>query len=127
MVIAMVAVLVVQTTVYNVVNVVAMWHGFVSAAFAVNVSCAFVGGVAAVWVLLVHVQNVFIVMSVVFVVQMTIVQVVNVVAVFDGGVSAVCAVLVVVMFVCFASHDCSPEQFLWNMRRIVQTLFQNIK
>lgn len=104
----MVAVLVVQTTVYNVVNVVAMWYGFVSAAFAVNVSRAFVGGVAAVWVLLVHVQNVFIVMSVVFVVQMTIVQVVNVVAVFDGGVSAICAVLMVVVGMSLTSHFVTP-------------------
>ena len=34
----MVAVLVVQTTVYNVIHMVAVRYGFVSAAFAVNVS-----------------------------------------------------------------------------------------
>ena len=55
MVITMVAVLVVQTSVYNVIYMVAMWHGFVSAAFAVNVSSAFVRWVAAVWVLFIHI------------------------------------------------------------------------
>lgn len=105
----MVAMLVVQATVYNVINVVAMGYGFVSAAFTVNVVATMVGGIAFGWVGFVHVQSVFIVMTVVFVVQMTIVQIVNVVAMFDGGVSAICAMLVVVMFVGFASHGVSPK------------------
>ena len=105
----MVAVLVVQATVYNVINVVAMGYGFVSAAFAVNVVATMVGGIAIGRIGFVYVQSVFIVMTVVFVVQMTVMQIVNVVAVFDGGVSAICAVLVVVMFVGFAGHGCSPK------------------
>ena len=44
-------------------------------------------------------------MAVVFVVQMTVVQVVNVVVVFDGGVAAVLAVNVVVFVMGFAGHD----------------------
>lgn len=39
-VIAMVAMRMVQAAVYNVINVVAMWHGFVAAIRAVYVICA---------------------------------------------------------------------------------------
>lgn len=50
MIVAVVAVLVVQTTVDDVVNVVAVWHGFVAAAFAVNVVAAVADWMAAVWI-----------------------------------------------------------------------------
>lgn len=100
----MVAVLVVQTAVDDVVDVVAVRHGFVAAAFAVNVAGAIVGWVAAVGIGFVHFQSVFVIVAVVFVVQMAIVQVVNVVVVFDGGVAAALAVNVVVMLVGFAAH-----------------------
>ena len=43
-------------------------------------------------------------MAVVFVVQMTVVQIVGVVAVFDGGMAATGAMGMVVMIVDFASH-----------------------
>ena len=43
-------------------------------------------------------------MTVVFVVQMTVVQIVGVVAVFDGGMAATGAMGMVVMIVDFASH-----------------------
>ena len=47
----------------------------------------------------------FVVVAVVFVVQMTVVQVVDVVIVFDGGVAAAFTVNVVVFVMCFAGHD----------------------
>lgn len=47
-VIAMVAVLMMQTTVYQVIHMVAVWHGFVSAACAVAVFAASVHRVAAI-------------------------------------------------------------------------------
>ena len=69
----MVAVLMMQTTVYQVIHVVAMWHGFVSAACAVAVFAASMHRVAAIWVGIVYFQAVFIIMLGVGVVQMPIV------------------------------------------------------
>ena len=69
----MVAVLMMQTTVYQVIHVVAMWHGFVSAAGAVAVFAASMHRVAAIWVGIVYFQAVFIIMLGVGVVQMPIV------------------------------------------------------
>lgn len=68
----MVAVLVVQTAIDDVIYVIAVWDGFVSAVFAVNVSCAFGGGNAAIWVVGVYFQNVFIVMFAVWMMQMAV-------------------------------------------------------
>ena len=67
-VIAMVAVLMMQTTVYQVIHMVAVWHSFVSAACAVAVFAASVHGVAAVWGGGVYIEAVFVVVAVVFVV-----------------------------------------------------------
>ena len=72
-VIAMVAVLMMQTTVYQVIHMVAVWHSFVSAACAVAVFAASMHRVAAVWVSIVYFQVVFIIMLGVGVVQMPIV------------------------------------------------------
>lgn len=106
-VIAMVAVLMMQTTVDQIIHVVAVWHGFVSAACAVAVFAASVHGVAAVWVGIGYVQAVFIIMLGVSVVQMPIVQIIHMVAVLNGGVSAVCAVNVGVVCVCLTiGHFC---------------------
>ena len=96
-VVAVVAVLVVQAAVYDVVGVVAVWHGFVAAAFAVNMASTGLHGVAAVWVGGVYIEAVFVVVAVVFVVQVAVVDVVDVVAVFDGGVAAAFAVNVLVV------------------------------
>lgn len=106
-VVAMFAVLMMQAAIDDVVDVVAVWHGFVSAAFAVNVFAAVVCCVAGIGVGVVYVQTVFVVMAVVFVVQMSVMQIVYMVAVFDGGVSAVFAVNVFMVGVCGAAHDVS--------------------
>ena len=96
-VVAVVAVLVVQAAVYDVVGVVAMRHGFVAAAFAVNMAGTGLHGVAAVGVGGVYIEAVFVVVAVVFVVQVAVVDVVDVVAVFDGSVAAAFAVNVLVV------------------------------
>lgn len=118
-VIAMVAVLMMQTTVYQVIHMVAVWHGFVSAACAVAVFAASVHGVAAVWVGIVYFQAVFIIMLGVGVVQMPIVQVIHMVAMLDGGVSAVCAVNVGVVCVCL-----TIGHFCMLLYRVVENLLQ---
>ena len=96
-VVAVVAVLVVQTAVYDVVDVIAVRYGFVAAAFAVNMTGTSLHGVAAVGVGGVYIEAVFVVVAVVFVVQVAVVDVVDVVAVFDGGVTAAFAVNVLVV------------------------------
>ena len=47
MIVAVVAVLMVQATVDDVVGVISVWYGFMAAAFAVNVALAGVDGMAA--------------------------------------------------------------------------------
>ena len=93
----MVAVLVVQATVYDGVDVIAVRHGFVAAAFAVNMAGTGLHGVAAVGVGGVYIEAVFIVVTVVFVVQVAVMDVVDVVTVFNGGMAAAFAVNVLVV------------------------------
>lgn len=100
----MVAVLVVQTAVDDVVNMIAVRYGFVAATFSVNVAVAGVNRMAAVRVGFIDAQGVFIVVAVVFMVQVAVVQIIDVAFVFDGSVAAVCAVNVVMMFVGFTGH-----------------------
>ena len=115
----MVAVLMVQASVYQIIHVVAVWHGFVSAACAVAVFAASVHGVAAVWVGIVYFQAVFIIMLGVGVVQMPIVQVIHMVAMLDGGVSAVCAVNVGVVCVCLTiGHFCML--LCWGLGKLLR-------
>ena len=92
MVVAVVAVLVVQAAVDDVVHMVAVRHGFVAAAFAVNMACAGIDRMAAVRIGGVYFEAVLVVMAFVGVVQVAVVQVVDMVAVLDGGVAAACAV-----------------------------------
>ena len=98
-VVAVVAVLVVQAAVDDVVDMVTVRHGFVAAACAVDVAAAGGDGVAAVGVGIVYFEDVLVVVAVVFVVQVAVVQVVDVIAVADGGVAAARAVDMVVVFV----------------------------
>lgn len=93
----MVAVLVMQTAVDDVVNMIAVRYGFVAAAFAVNMTGTSLHGVAAVGVGGVYIEAVLVVVAVVFVVQVAVMDVVNVVTVFDCGVAAAFAVNVLVV------------------------------
>ena len=105
----MVAVLVMQTAVDDVVNMIAVRYGFVAATFAVNVAVAAVSRMPAVTVGFIHAQCILVVVTVVLMVQVAVVQIINVAFVFDGSVAAVCAVDVVMMFVGFAGHFFSPN------------------
>ena len=109
MVVAVIAVLVMQTAVDDVVNVITVRYGFVAATFAVNVAVAGVNRMAAVRIGFIDAQDVFIVVAVVLMVQVAVVQIIDVAFVFDGSVAAVCAVNVVMMFVGFAGHFFSPN------------------
>ena len=85
----------------EVVGVVAMRYGFVSAAGAVYMS-RFVAVAVMIWGADVRVggadgDGVFIDVVAVRMVQVTVVQVINVAFVLDGGVAAACAVLVFVI------------------------------
>ena len=53
MVITMVAMLMVQTSIHDIANVVAMWYGVMSTAFAMNVVVAVMSLVALIRVLLI--------------------------------------------------------------------------
>lgn len=105
----MISVLVVQTAVNDVVDVIAVRYSFVAATFAVNVAVAGVNRMAAVRIGFIDAQGVFIVVAVVLMVQVAVVQIIDVAFVFDGSVAAVCAVNVVMMFVGFAGHFFSPN------------------
>ena len=105
----MIAVLVMQTAVDDVVNVIAVRYGFVAATFAVNVAVAGVNRMAAVRVGFIDAQSMLVVVAVVLMVQVTVVQIIDVAFVFDDSVATVCAVNVVMMFVGFAGHFFSPN------------------
>ena len=105
----MIAVLVVQTAVDDVVDVVAVRYSFVAATFAVNVAVAGVNRMAAVRIGFIDAQCMLVVVAVVFMVQVAVVQIIDVAFVFDGSVAAVCAVDVVMMFVGFTGHFFSPN------------------
>ena len=105
----MVAVLVVQTAVDDVVNMIAVRYGFVATTFAVNVAVAGVNRMAAVRIGFIDTQCMLVVVAVVLMGQMPVVQIIDVAFVFDGSVAAVCAVNVVMMFVGFTGHFFSPN------------------
>ena len=100
----MISVLVMQTAVDDVVDVIAVRYSFVAATFAVNVAVAGVNRMAAVRIGVIDAQGMFVVVAVVLMMQVAVVQIIDVAFVFDGSVAAVCAVNVVMMFVGFAGH-----------------------
>lgn len=102
----MIAVLMMQAAVHNVINMVAVRHRFVPATFAVNMITALMGMVAGIGIGFVYIQHVFVIMAVVLVVQMAVVQIVHMITVFDGRMAATGAVDMIVVFVGMAvAHD----------------------
>lgn len=95
----MIAVLMMQAAVHNVINMVAVRHRLVSATFAVNMIAALMGMVAGIGIGFVYIQHVFVIMAVVLVVQMAVVQIVHMITVFDGRMAATGAVDMIVVFV----------------------------
>ena len=104
MVVAVISVLVMQTAVDDVVDVIAVRYSVVAATFAVTVTVAGVNRMAAVRIGVIDAQGMFVVVAVVLMMQVAVVQIIDVAFVFDGSVAAVCAVNVVMMFVGFAGH-----------------------
>ena len=92
MIVAVVAVLVMQMRADEVVDVVAVRHSVVAAAFAVDVTGVVAGaamiGRAAIGVLGVDGEPVLVHVVVMWMVEVSVVQVVDVVLVHDGGVTA---------------------------------------
>jgi hypothetical protein len=109
MVIAVVAVWVVQVAIHEVIHMVAMGHGFVAATFTMNmallVPAAGVLRRAAYGVCGSYVQGVLVGVALMRMVQVAIVQVVHMVAMLNGRVTTACAVLVAVVVVLLAVHD----------------------
>jgi hypothetical protein len=101
MVIAVIAMWMMQVAVHQIVDVIAMRNRFVSATRAVHViwrvAAAVMGGRASVRVFCAYLKSVLVDMIAMRMVQMAIMQVVDVVAMPDGRVPAARAVLVVVM------------------------------
>ena len=106
MVVAVALVRVVQATIDQEVDVVAVRHGIVAAALAVEVAAAMVGCVAAVRVQLVHGQPVFVDVVAVGVVQVAVVEEVDVAVVDDLRMAAPgpVDVLVGAVNVAFGAH-----------------------
>ena len=111
MVVAVVAVGVVEPAIDDVVGVVTVRDRLVSAARPVDVTIFMRDRLASAGILFVHLQAMLVIVVFMFVVHVAIMQVVDVVSVFDLGVAAVFTVLVVVTFMLstfFVSHDPFP-------------------
>ena len=95
----------------NIIDVIAVRHGFVAATVAVQVARFVAVAVVrhtTIGILSGHFEAMLVVMPLVRMVQVTIVNVVNVAVMLDGGVAAIGAVIVVGMVVLgmFNSHIC---------------------
>lgn len=127
-VIAMIAMRMMQAAVHNVVNVIAMRHRFVPTVRAVDVViavavaravCAAIAitachtttrfiGFAAIGVGGVHIERVLAYMITVLVVQMTIVQIIHMIVVLNGGMATAWAMFVCVVGMYMTRHFISP-------------------
>jgi hypothetical protein len=96
-VVAVITVRVVQAAVDNVVDMVAVRHRLVPTAWTMDVDFVVLDRLTTLGVLCVYFKTVLIVVIAVFMVHVSVMQVVGVIAVLDLGMTAVRAVLVVVM------------------------------
>ena len=104
----MIAVLVMQAAVDQVIDMVAVWDSFMSATFSVNMARTGIERDAGIGVGFIYRQGVFVVMAVVLMVQMAVVQVVDMAVMFDGGMTAAAAVnMGVVVMNSAVCHDAS--------------------
>ena len=107
-VIAMIAVLVMQTAIDQVIDMVAVRDSFMSATFPMNMARTGIKRNAGIRVGFIYRQGVFVVMAVVLVVQMAVVQIVDMAVMFDGGMTAAAAVnMGVVVMNGAVCHDAS--------------------
>jgi hypothetical protein len=101
-VVAVVTVGVMEPAIDDVVDVVAVWNRLVSAARSVDVGIFMFDRPALVWIYCINLHAMFIIEAAMFVVHVTIMQVIGVVSMFDLGVTAVLTVHMVVIFMYFA-------------------------
>ena len=107
-VIAMIAVLVMQTAVDQIIDMVAVRNGLMTATFPMNMARTGIKRNAGIRVGFIYRQGVFVVMAVVLVVQMAVVQIVDMAVMFDGGMTAAAAVnMGVVVMNGAVCHDAS--------------------
>ena len=103
MVVAVVAVRVMQMAVHQIANVIAVWHGLVAAVRPVDVgfivAATVVVGRATVRVLVRDLDDMFVYVVLMRMVEVTIVNVINMIAMLHGGVAAVRTMRVRVVFV----------------------------
>lgn len=108
MVITMIAVLVMQTAVDQIIDMVAVRNGLMTATFPMNMARTGIKRNAGIRVGFIYRQGVFVVMAVVLVVQMAVVQIVDMAVMFDGGMTAAAAVnMGVVVMNGAVCHDAS--------------------
>lgn len=108
MVITMIAVLVMQTAVDQIIDMVAVRNGLMTATFPMNMARTGIERNAGIRVGFIYRQGVFVVMAVVLVVQMAVVQIVDMAVMFDGGMTAAAAVnMGVVVMNGAVCHDAS--------------------
>ena len=106
--IAMIAGLVMQTAIDQVIDMVAVRDSFMSATFPMNMARTGIKRNAGIRVGFIYRQGVFVVMAVVLVVQMAVVQIVDMAVMFDGGMTAAAAVnMGVVVMNGAVCHDAS--------------------
>lgn len=108
MIIAMTTVQMMQMTIHQIVQVVAVGHCFVTARGTVDMTVivltALVIGGALVFVAIIYTETVLIHMTFVHVVEMTVMKIIDMVAMLDCGVSACVAVLVLVVGMHVTAH-----------------------
>src|SRR5579864_4996431 len=122
-VVAMIPVRVMQVTVDKIINVIPMWHRFVTAPGAMDVSRIVAAAVVArrslVRISRADLEPVLVYVIVMRMVQMPIMQIIDVIAVPDSGMATVRAMLMVVMgmvgFVATAHRE--APRFTWRCQR----------
>ena len=99
MIVAVVAVRMVQVAVHKVIDMIAMWHGFVAATGSVDVAgfVAAAGCRATIGVRGAHFDDMFIDVIAMRVMEVAVVQVIDMSLVFHSGVAAAWAVLMIVV------------------------------
>lgn len=97
-----------QMTIHQIIQVVAMGHRFVTASRTVDMTVivltALVIGSALILVTIIYTETVLIHMTFVHVVEMTVMKIIDMVAMLDCGVSACVAVLVLVVGMHVTAH-----------------------
>ena len=110
MIVAVVAVHMMQMPADEVVHMITVWHSLVPTARPMHVPCivpaALVRGRASGWVRLIDRYAVLVYMALMGMMQMAVVEIIHVPIMHDCGVAAVGAVLVIVVAVLFAAHLC---------------------